>query len=124
MSDSTPPSTDEVEGATPPPGDEPRLEEAGESGDRSSQALSEAGDLASSVSSLSVSTGSVYALPEDFDIKHYESDTSVSMVIKIQAFIRKMSVQRHYDLISTTNTRFLRFNTPLSCHLPTMNIPR
>lgn len=81
--------------STPPLGDEDGSTTS-QAGDRLSLAMSDI-ELAASASSLSLSA----SLPEDFDIKHYETDENVEKVTKIQSFIRKVSVLQHYNLICT-----------------------
>ena len=68
-------------------------------GDRASVALSE-GDTSSARSSMSISSYA-YPLPDDFDIKKYETESALAKIIKIQSFLRQVSVQQHYNLIRT-----------------------
>jgi len=85
---------------TPPPSTDVPVIVQAESGSRFSQSLQE-GDISSNRSSLSIS-GPSWTLPDDFDASRYESEDAIAKVIKVQAFLRKVSVLQHYNLICTS----------------------
>jgi hypothetical protein len=41
----------------------------------------------------------MWPLPDDYDAKHYESESSLSNIVKIQSFLRQVAVTQHYNLI-------------------------
>lgn len=84
---------------TPPPSEDVPFTVQSDSVARVSQSLTEV-DISSSRSSLSIS-GPSWTLPEDFDPARYESEEAVAKVIKVQAFLRKVSVLQHFNLICT-----------------------
>lgn len=83
---------------TPPPIDGVETKQAADGGERLSMSLE--GEIASSRSSISLS-GSAWSIPVDFDASYYESEANVAKIVKIQAFLRRVSVQQHYNLIRT-----------------------
>lgn len=93
-----------VMSTTPPPSGDPSLQKGEGTGERTSVALSEGGS-SSARSSLSIS-GPQWPLPDDFDIKRYETESALAKVIQIQSFLRQVSVQQHYNLIGMFEKRF------------------